>query len=69
MAEFTITCPRCGLAVQRFINGDQAQTEIEALAYVKTCQIAPQRPAFDFNCPELQLAISKSRTALAENHV
>jgi hypothetical protein len=67
MAEFTIRCPRCGLAVQRFINGDRGQTEIEALAYVKTCRIAPERPAFDFNCPELQLAIGKSRTAPLEN--
>jgi hypothetical protein len=66
MAEFTIRCPRCGLAVQRFIHGDQGQTEIEALAYVKTCQIAPERPAFDFNCPELERAISKSRATSLE---
>lgn len=61
MEQFTIRCPRCGLAVQRFIDGDRGQTEIEALAYVKTCQIAPEREAFDFDCPELQSAINKSR--------
>jgi hypothetical protein len=69
MTEFTVRCPRCGLAVQRFIRRDQGQTEIEALAYVKTCQIAPERPAFDFNCPELELAISKSRTAPLGNNI
>jgi hypothetical protein len=54
-------CQRCGLTVQRFVDGDRGQTEIEAMAYVKTCQIAPERAAFDFDCPELQAAIKKSQ--------
>jgi hypothetical protein len=62
MAEFTIKCRRCGLTVRRLVDADRGQTEIEALAYAKTCQIAPERAAFDFDCPELQSAINKSLT-------
>jgi hypothetical protein len=48
--ELTITCQRCGLSVQRL---GAKLTEIEAMEYVKTCQIAEERDAFDFGCPEL----------------
>jgi hypothetical protein len=56
--ELTIRCQRCGLSVQRL---EGKLTEIEAIAYVKTCQIASRRDAFDFDCPELQSAIKKSQ--------
>jgi hypothetical protein len=59
LMELTIRCQRCGLTVQRLV--DRGPIEIEAIAYVNTCQIAPERAAFDFDCPELQAAIKKSQ--------
>jgi hypothetical protein len=55
--RLVVKCRRCGLAVDRLIEGDRAQTEIDMLAYTKTCQAAPERAAFDFDCPELQASI------------
>jgi hypothetical protein len=55
--QYAIACPHCGLEVQRFFSGNKGTTEIPAADYVKTCKLAPERAAFDFDCPKLQAAI------------
>jgi hypothetical protein len=61
MERSTIKCPRCGLEVARLVDDDSDTTEIDGLAYAKMCLLAPERAAFDFECPALQGAIATSR--------
>jgi hypothetical protein len=58
----TIKCPECGLKIQRFYSKKTGigTSKIPAPDYVKQCRLAPERAAFDFNCPKLQAAIQAS---------
>jgi hypothetical protein len=45
--------------VNRLIDAETAQTEIHPVTYQQKCKIAPN--AADFDCPELERAVERSR--------
>jgi hypothetical protein len=47
------------LNVDRLVDAETAQTQIHPVAYQQKCKIAPD--AADFDCPELERAVEKSR--------
>jgi hypothetical protein len=59
MKRFSVICSRCGLSVNRLIDAETAQTEIYPVPYQQKCKIAPN--AADFDCPELERAVERSR--------
>jgi hypothetical protein len=59
MKRFSVICSRCGLSVDRVIDAETAQTEIYPVPYQQKCKIAPN--AADFDCPELERAVERSR--------
>jgi len=59
MKRFSVICLQCGLSVNRLIDAETAQTEIHPVTYQQKCKIAPN--AVDFDCPELECAVEKSR--------
>jgi hypothetical protein len=59
MKRFSVICVRCGLSVKRLIEAETAQTEIHPVTYKQKCKIAPN--AADFDCPELERAVERSR--------
>jgi hypothetical protein len=59
MKRFPVICIQCGLKVHRVIYAETAQTEIHPVTYQQKCQIAPD--AADFDCPELDRAVERSR--------
>jgi hypothetical protein len=59
MKRFSVICLQCGLSVDRVIDAETAQTEIHPATYQQKCKIAPD--AADFDCPELERAIERSR--------
>jgi hypothetical protein len=59
MKRFSVICVQCGLSVNRLIEAETAQTEIHPVTYQQKCKIAPN--AADFDCPELERAVERSR--------
>jgi hypothetical protein len=59
MKRFSVICVQCGLSVNRLIDAETAQTEIHPVSYQQKCKIAPN--AADFDCPELEHAVERSR--------
>jgi hypothetical protein len=59
MKRFSVICIQCGLSVDRVIDAETAQTEIHPVTYQQKCKIAPN--AADFDCPELDRAVERSR--------
>ena len=59
MKRFSVICLQCGLSVKRLIEAETAQTEIQPVTYQQKCKIAPN--AADFDCPELERAVERSR--------
>jgi hypothetical protein len=59
MKRFSVICLQCGLSVDRVIDAETAQTEIHPVTYQQKCKIAPN--AADFDCPELEHAVERSR--------
>ena len=59
MKRFSVICLQCGLSVNRLIDAETAQTEIHPVTYQQKCRIAPN--AADFDCPELERAVERSR--------
>ena len=59
MKRFSVICLQCGLSVNRLIDAETAQTEIPPVTYQQKCKIAPN--AADFDCPELERAVERSR--------
>jgi hypothetical protein len=59
MKRFSVICVQCGLSVDRVIDAETAQTEIHPVTYQQKCKIAPN--AADFDCPELERAVERSR--------
>jgi hypothetical protein len=59
MKRFSVICIQCGLSVDRLIDAETAQTEIHPVTYQQKCKIAPN--AADFDCPELDRAVERSR--------
>jgi hypothetical protein len=59
MKRFSVICLQCGLSVNRLIDAETAQTEIHPVTYQQKCKIAPN--AADFDCPELERAVERSR--------
>jgi hypothetical protein len=59
MKRFSVICLQCGLSVDRVIDAETAQTEIHPVTYQQKCKIAPD--AADFDCPELERAVERSR--------
>jgi hypothetical protein len=59
MKRFSVICLQCGLSVHRCIDAETAQTEIHPVTYQQKCKIAPN--AADFDCPELEHAVERSR--------
>ena len=59
MKRFSVICLQCGLSVNRLIDAETAQTEIHPVTYQEKCKIAPN--ATDFDCPELECAVERSR--------
>ena len=59
MKRFSVICLQCGLSVDRLIDAETAQTEIHPVTYQQKCKIAPN--AADFDCPELERAVERSR--------
>jgi hypothetical protein len=59
MKRFSVICLQCGLSVNRLIDAETAQTEIHPVTYQQKCKIAPN--AADFDCPELECAVERSR--------
>ena len=59
MKRFSVICLQCGLSVKRLIEAETAQTEIHPVTYQQKCKIAPN--AADFDCPELERAVERSR--------
>ena len=59
MKRFSVICLQCGLSVNRVIDVETAQTEIHPVTYQQKCKIAPN--AADFDCPELERAVERSR--------
>ena len=47
------------MSVNRLIEAETAQTEIHPVTYQQKCKIAPN--AADFDCPELERAVERSR--------
>jgi hypothetical protein len=58
MKRFSVICIRCGLSVDRLVEAETAQTEIHRVTYQQKCKIAPTA---DFDCPELERAVERSR--------
>ena len=59
MKRFSVICLQCGLSVNRLIDAETAQTEIPPVTYQQKCKLAPN--AADFDCPELEHAVGRSR--------
>ena len=59
MKRFSVICLQCGLSVNRLIDAETAQTEIHPVTYQQKCKITPN--AADFDCPELERAVERSR--------
>ena len=59
MKRFSVICLQCGLSVNRLVDAETAQTEIQRVTYQQKCKIAPN--ATDFDCPELERAVQRSR--------
>ena len=59
MKRFSVICVQCGLSVNRLIDAETAQTEIHPVTYQQKCKITPN--AADFDCPELERAVERSR--------
>jgi hypothetical protein len=59
MKRISVICVQCGLSVNRLIEAETAQTEIHPVTYQQKCKIAPN--AADFDCPELERAVERSR--------
>jgi hypothetical protein len=59
MKRFSVICIQCGLRVDRLVEAETAQTEIHWVTYQQKCKIAPN--AADFDCPELERAVERSR--------
>jgi hypothetical protein len=59
MKRFSVICIQCGLSVDRVIDAETAQTEIHPVTYQQKCKISPN--AADFDCPELERAVERSR--------
>jgi hypothetical protein len=59
MKRLSVICIECGLNVHRVIEAETTQTEIHAVTYQQKCKIAPD--AADFDCPELERAVERSR--------
>ena len=59
MKRVSVICLQCGLSVDRLIHAETAQTEIDPVTYQRKCKIAPN--AADFDCPELERAVERSR--------
>jgi len=59
MKRFSVICLQCGLSVSRLIDVETTQTEIHPVTYRQKCKIAPD--AVDFDCPELERAVERSR--------
>jgi DNA-binding transcriptional regulator YdaS (Cro superfamily) len=59
MKRFSVICLQCGLSVHRRIDAETAQTEIHPVTYQQKCKIASD--AADFDCPELERAVERSR--------
>jgi hypothetical protein len=59
MKRFSVICLQCGLSVDRLVDAETAQTEIHQVTYQQKCKVAPD--AADFDCPELEHAVERSR--------
>jgi hypothetical protein len=59
MKRLSVICIQCGLRVDRLVEAETAQTEIHPVTYQQKCKIAPN--AADFDCPELERAVERSR--------
>ena len=59
MKRFSVICLQCGLSVNRLVDAETAQTEIQRVTYQQKCKVAPN--AADFDCPELERAVERSR--------
>jgi hypothetical protein len=59
MKRFSVTCIQCGLNVDRLVDAETARTEIHRVTYQQKCKVAPD--AADFDCPELEHAVERSR--------
>jgi hypothetical protein len=59
MKRFSVICLQCGLSVNRLVDAETAQTEIKRVTYQQKCKVAPN--AADFDCPELERAVERSR--------
>src|ERR1700688_1367090 len=59
MKRFSVICLQCGLSIDRLVDAKTAQTEIHPVTYQQKCKIAPN--AADFDCPELERAVERSR--------
>jgi hypothetical protein len=59
MKRLSVICIQCGLRVDRLVEAETAQTEIRRVTYQQKCKIAPN--AADFDCPELERAVERSR--------
>ena len=59
MKRFSVICLQCGLSVNRLVDAETAQTEIHPVTYQQKCKITPN--AADFDCPELERAVERSR--------
>jgi len=59
MKRFPVICLQCGLSVDRLVDAETAQTEIHRVTYQQKCKVAPD--AADFDCPELEHAVERSR--------
>jgi predicted RNA-binding Zn-ribbon protein involved in translation (DUF1610 family) len=55
--ETQVTCPVCGLVVVYVTNSPGDHTKrIDAEAYSAKCELAEDRTAFKFDCPNLRAA-------------
>jgi hypothetical protein len=59
-AKLVAACTKCGLQIKVSLD----LTEFNSTAYADKCTLAPERPAFDFDCPNLRAAISAAHQAL-----
>jgi len=59
MKRISVICLRCGLSVDRLIDAETAQIEIHPVTYQQKCKIASN--SADFDCPELDRAVERSR--------
>lgn len=53
-------CAKCGLQVKV----GPTETQIDHLRYISLCKVAPDRPAFDYGCPNLSKAVSAAHQLL-----